>query len=98
MYSFSLQHTIPRVTSVEEKDIGLLREKGYHTPATRKVQQLKNKKRIIKHTHDVFFFTLTHYTASHDRGRKRHQYVAGKGQPHTCKEKNTTLKTPTQNN
>ena len=67
MYSLSLLHTILRVTTVEEKDIGMLREKGYHTPTMRKVQQLKNKKRIIQHTHDVFSFTLTHYTASHDR-------------------------------
>jgi len=72
---------------VEEKDLSMLWEKGNHTPAKRKVQQLKNKQRIIKHIHDVFFFTLTHYNASHDRGRKMHQSVVGKWQPHTCKEK-----------
>ena len=38
------------------------------------------------------FFTLKYYNASHDHGRKRPQFVAGKGHPHTCKEKNTTIK------
>ena len=38
------------------------------------------------------FFTLTHYNATHEGGRKRHQSVTGNGQPHTYKEKNKTLK------
>ena len=38
------------------------------------------------------FFTITHYNAGHDFGRKKPQSVAGKEQPHTCKEKNITLK------
>jgi len=33
------------------------------------------------------FITLTHYKASHDRGRKWHQFVTWKGPPHICKEK-----------
>ena len=41
MHSFSLLHTLTRVTTVEEKDLSLLREKGHHTPAKRKIQQLK---------------------------------------------------------
>ena len=43
------------------------------------------------------FITLTHYNASQEGGRKRPPYVMGKGQPQTCKEKNTIMKTPTQN-
>ena len=78
--------------TVDEKDLSLLREKGHHTPAKIKIQQLKNKQRIIKFTQNALFFTLTHYNVSHDRGRKRPQSVAGKGLPHTCKEKNTTIK------
>ena len=47
---------------------------------------------LIKHAQNAFFFTLTHYNASHHHGRKTPQYVAGKGPSHTCKEKNTTIK------
>ena len=75
MYSLSLLHTIPRVTTVEEKDIGMLREKGYHTPAKRKIQHLKHQHRIIKLTQNAFFFTLTHYNEGHDRRRKLYQSV-----------------------
>ena len=92
MHSFSLLHTITRVKTVDEKGISMLLEKGHHTPAKIKIQQLKNKHRIIKFTQNAFFITLTHYNASHDHGRKRPQYVAGKGPSHTCKEKNTTIK------
>ena len=63
-----------------------------HTCKEKNTTLKKHQHRIIKHTHDVFSFTLTHYTASHDRWRKRHRYVAGKGLTHTCKEKNKTLK------
>jgi len=42
--------------TVEEKGISMLIEKGHHTPAKRKLQQLTNKQRIIKHTHDVFCY------------------------------------------
>ena len=88
MHSFI---TLTWVMTVDEKDLSLLREKGHHTPAKIKIQQLKNKQRIIKFTQNALFFTLTHYNVSHDCGRKRPQSVARKGLPHTCKEKNTTI-------
>ena len=49
---------------------------------------------IVKLTQNAFFFTLTHYNASHDRGRKLHQSVTGKGQPitHMQREKYNYLK------
>jgi len=50
MHSFSLLHTVTLVTTMEGKDLSLLREKGTNTPAKIKIQQLKNKQRIIKHT------------------------------------------------
>ena len=72
---------------MEGKDLSLLRENGHHTPAKRKIQQLKNKHRTIKLTQNPFFFTLTHYYLRRDRGRKRPHSVAGKGHPHTYREK-----------
>ena len=63
-----------------------------HTCKEKNKTLKKHQHRIIKLTQNAFFFTLTHYNASHDSGRKRHQSVTGKGQPHTCKEKNKTLK------
>ena len=91
MYSLSLLHTIPRVTTVEEKDNGMLREKGYHTPAKRKIQHLKHQHRIIKLTQNAFFFTLTHYDANHDRGRKNIGLLQEKSN-HTPAKRKTTIK------
>ena len=70
----------------------MLQEKGYHTHAKRKIQQLKNKQRLIKFTQNAFFITLTHYNASHEGGGKRQQSVTGNGHTHTYNEKNKTLK------
>ena len=44
MHSFSLLHTITRVMTVDEKGISTLLEKGHHTPAKIKIQQLKNNR------------------------------------------------------
>ena len=56
-----------------------------------KYNTFKHQHRIIKLTQNAFVFTLIHYNVIHDRARKRPQSVAGKGLPHTWKEKNTTL-------
>ena len=44
MHSFSLLRTITLVTTMEGKDLSLLWEKGTHTPAKRKIHQLKNNR------------------------------------------------------
>ena len=79
MHSFSLLSTITRVTTVEEKYISLLWEKG-NQPHTCKEKNTTIKKQlkndiIVKLTQNAFFFTLTHYNAGHDPGRKMHRFV-----------------------
>ena len=93
MHSFSLLHTITRLTKVEEKrQQSVTGKEQPHTCKEKNKTLKKHQHRIIKLTQNAFLFILTHYNASHDSGRKRHQSVTGKGQPHTCKEKNKTLK------
>ena len=50
MHYFFTLHTITRVTTVEEKCISLLREKGHHTPAKIKNQLLKKNRQNKQHT------------------------------------------------
>ena len=66
--------------------------KGLPHTCKEKNTTIKKQQRIIKHPQNALFFTLKYYNVSQDCGRKRPQSVAGKGLPHTCKEKNTTIK------
>jgi len=70
---FSLLHIITRVKTVEENGNNLLLEKGHHTPAKKEttIGEKDNQTRSKMHSS----ITLTHYKASHDRGRKRYQSV-----------------------
>ena len=77
--------------TVDEKGISMLLEKGHLTPAKIKKKLLKKTGQInnilIKRTQNSFFFTLTHYNASHDHGRKR-PVCCGKRTPtHLQREK-----------